>query len=113
MAKQIICRSLLMDDEISDFQQMLGSLTSEKVAASLDCKSWSVEPTTKFSVKSRSKHLAASSPMLNEVYSALWKSKCPKSINVLIWVTFKKGRCSLHMCNGLLNCSEVFQRMKP
>lgn len=55
-----------------------------------------------FSVKSF-RHLASSSPLDSKLHKNLWKTKCPRRINIIIWV----------MIFGSLNCSQTLQRKPP
>lgn len=51
-------------------------------------------------MKSLTQYLASSLPMEKETFNALWKSKSPKIVNILLWI----------MLNSSLNSSKVLQR---
>lgn len=64
-----------------------------------DSKSWSIEAVRKFLVKFLWAALAAS-PVSKALFSPLWKSNCPKKIDILMWI----------MINSSLNTTNVMQR---
>lgn len=95
----IVFRRLLKDDEIPDFQSML-LLSSKRVTESKDAEVWSLEPSSRFSVKSRLIYLSPSSLLDKATYKALRKTSSPRRVIILIWM----------MAFGLLNCSLIMQR---
>lgn len=66
----------------------------------MDTRLWSLETLGFFTMKPLSNRLNFSSSMDELFYAALWKSKSPRKINILIWI----------MLNGSLNTSEILQK---
>lgn len=56
-----------------------------------------------YSVKSLTRKLALGSQLNQDLFWALWKSKSPKRVNILIWI----------MLNGYLNSSDILQKKMP
>lgn len=93
----------LKDDEIVDLQALLSVLDPMVVGSSKDVRIVSLETLGQCSASSLSHQLASSTPIYSDLFSAIWKSKSPKRINILIWI----------ILNGSLNTFEVLQRKLP
>lgn len=99
---ECFCR-LLKDDEIIEFQRLLGLLKDFGVCDRPDRRVWTLEDNGAFSVKSLVNHLSFSSLLDKQVERALWKSKSPRRVNITVWI----------MIFGLLNCGSVMQKKLP
>lgn len=74
----LIFQRLLKDDEIADFPLLLSQIPEKRVTENFDIRVWSLDTSGVFSVKSLLKHSVPSSPLDNQLYKALWKSKSPR-----------------------------------
>lgn len=88
---------------MDDFQSLLLIISAVNIGTYDDYRWWSIDPSGIFSVKSLTQNLASSSPLEKELFSAIWKSKSPKRINILLWI----------MINGSFNTSEILQKKLP
>lgn len=90
-------RRLPKEEEIEDFQNLIGILHSK------DKRIWSSKSNGVFSVKFLVKHLSSASPIDKHLEKSLWKTKSLQRVNILVWA----------MLFGSLNCSSVLQRKLP
>lgn len=73
----ITFRRLLKEEEIVDFQTLLGLLTAKSISANTDKHVWELEANGNFSVKSLVTHLSRASPIGKLLECSLWKTKSP------------------------------------
>lgn len=99
----IIFLRLLKDDETIEFQNLLSQISSRRVIEPFDRRWWSLEASESFLVKSLSIQLSPSLPLDKLLFKALWKTKSPRRVNILLWVTVF----------GQLNYSSILQRKLP
>lgn len=92
--------NIILEEEILQFQDLLGCRYLFKVCSDEDSCFWSLGSSNYFTVKSSTRHLASSSHIDNEVYRTLCKFESPKKTNILLWI----------MVYGSLNSAEVLQR---
>lgn len=89
-------RSFLKDEEVVEITDLLSLLSSYSWV-------WSLETWGTFSVHSLNKYEDFSSNILEDVFSAIWNSNCPKRVNFLIWI----------LLMGRLNTWEILQKKLP
>ena len=95
----ITFRRALKEEELEDFQTLLGILSAVTITTSKDNRIWKLEANGNFSVKSLVKHLSKSHPIGKLLKDSIWKSKSPRRVNIIIWI----------MLEGLLNYASVLQ----
>lgn len=96
----ITFRRLLKDVEITQFQDLMDKIYNFTISPNSDSRTWSLESSGFFTVRSLSRHMASSPSIEKFLFQALWKSKSPKRINILIWI----------MIFGNLNTTNILQR---
>lgn len=96
----IIFRRLLKEEEILDFQALLGKIADRSILKDQDRRLCSLGGSGKFRVKSLTIHLSPSSPMDKMINKALWKCNSPRRVNIFVWI----------MLVGHLNVSSALQK---
>lgn len=96
-------RRNLKKEEIVEFQNLLGLISSFPITTTDDSRHWELETNEKFSVKSLVKHLSKTSPIGKLLEDSLWKSKSPRRVNITVWIKLE----------GLLNCASMVQSKLP
>ncbi|TYK13424.1 myosin-binding protein 1-like [Cucumis melo var. makuwa] len=76
----IIFRRLLKEEEILDFQALLGKIADRSILKDQDRRLCSLGGSGKFRVKSLTIHLSPSSPMDKMINKALWKCNSPRRL---------------------------------
>ena len=93
----VVSRRSLKDEELAEFQNLIGLLSGRNVANFPDKRLWSLKSGGVFWVKSLVSHLKISSPLEKRLEKAIWKTKSPRRVNIFIWI----------LLFGALNCSEI------
>lgn len=93
----------LKEEELVEFLSLSSSVTNKKVTLQPDKRIWALEGNGSLSINSLTTHLSVASPIDVKLVKGLWKSKCPRRVNILIWT----------MLFGSLNCPTTIQRKLP
>ena len=70
-------RRLLKENEVEEFQNLMGIIHKQRISSSQDRRVWPLEPNGLYTMKSLTKHLSSSTPIDKNLKKALWKSKSP------------------------------------
>lgn len=82
----VFFRRLLKEEEIIEFQRLIGLLSDFRMVDSLDRRIWSLEASGVFWVKFIVTHLSVSSTLEKQVEEALWTAKNPHRVNITVWI---------------------------